>query len=332
MKKAFIVLIFLILIPSAYSQIINGKIVDINTNAGISFAAVYFSGTSTGTLTDKYGYFKLDISHYKAMPLSISALGYHSVTLTRLSNNKPYLIHLSPKLHELSEVIITAKADKERRKNLQIFKNEFLGTTLNAMSCDIINEYDLILTYNANRDTLRAFASNPLIINNRALGYKITYYLDKFEYSRSKNYLLLTGNYIFTPDTNRLANQQSVFARKRKTAFLGSRMHFFRALWENNLELNGFVVKDSSNEKLAYDKFVSQTDSLYDSNRPKFIRNQVSLLVSYHSVNPQSQILILKDSVYFTEEGYYDPIGIGWQGEMSKQRIADLLPFDYKLK
>jgi hypothetical protein len=38
------------------------------------------------------------------------------------------------------------------------------------------------------------------------------------------------------------------------------------------------------------------------------------------------------DSVYFEKDGFYDPIGVEFSGEMSKQRIGDLLPFEYLLK
>jgi hypothetical protein len=38
------------------------------------------------------------------------------------------------------------------------------------------------------------------------------------------------------------------------------------------------------------------------------------------------------DSVYFEKDGYYDPTGVAFSGEMSKQRIGDLLPFEYVLK
>jgi len=32
------------------------------------------------------------------------------------------------------------------------------------------------------------------------------------------------------------------------------------------------------------------------------------------------------------QNGYFDPLGISWSGEMSKQRIADQLPYEYALK
>jgi hypothetical protein len=46
-------------------------------------------------------------------------------------------------------------------------------------------------------------------------------------------------------------------------------------------------------------------------------------------------------SVYFSgtfagthtdKNGFFEPLGISWHGEMSKQRTGDLLPFEYKPK
>jgi hypothetical protein len=333
MKIIIPILILLRLSATGYSQIIKGTVMDQNTHTGVNFASVYFSGTFEGTHTDQKGYFELDISQHNSMPLTISALGYYSIILSKVPNNKPCLIYLTPKVYELSEVVITAKTSTlKRRANLNIFKREFLGSTLNGMSCYISNEDDILFTYNAKSDTLKAFSSNPITIYNKALGYKIIYYLDKFEYCRSKNYGLITGNYLFSEDTTSLNNQQAKFERKRKSAFLGSRMHFFRALWENNLDQAGFVVKDSANVKLTSDKFVTHKDSLNESNTSKYIRYRGTLFVAYHSVLPQTQIKMIGDYVYFGENGFFDPMSIGWQGEMAKQRIGDLLPFEYKLK
>ena len=41
---------------------------------------------------------------------------------------------------------------------------------------------------------------------------------------------------------------------------------------------------------------------------------------------------IKKDSVYFEKDGFYDPFGVVFSGEMSDRRIGDLLPFEYLLK
>jgi hypothetical protein len=327
MRRTILILIIISLFTTGYSQIIKGKVMDANTKTGIDFAAVYFSGTSVGTRTNPDGYFELNISSYKSMPLTISTLGYYSIVLSDFSYNKLYLIYLTPKEYELNEVIISAENyTRERKINLNIFKREFLGTTSNAKSCYLENENDIILTIKHESDTLKAYSVNPIIIYNKALGYKIIYYLDKFEYNISSGYLSIRGNYIFIADTTNFINLQKQFERKRGSAYLGSRMHFFRSLWKNNLDQAGFFVTDSSNARLTYDKFV-KTDS-----SSKYISCSKTLYVYYKSGSHQSRIKIRKDYVYFDENGFFDPSGFFWQGEMEEKRIGDLLPFEYKLK
>jgi hypothetical protein len=326
MRKTIVILILIYLFPVGYSQIIKGKVMDLNTQAVIDFAAVYFSGTSTGTYTDQKGYFELDISQYKSMPLTISALGYYSITLADLSYNKLYLVYLTPKEYELSEVVITAKNNSlKRRINLNTFKREFLGTTSNARSCYLENENDIMLTFKPKNDTLKAYSLNPITIYNKALGYKLIYYLDKFEYCNSKGYFRIIGNCIFIADTTNFINLQEQFERRRFSTFLGSRMHFFRSLWENNLDQDGFVVTDFSGNRLTSEKLVTQTDSL-----SKYLSYPGKLLVIYYSGLQQGIIELIKDSVNFDEDGFFDPLGILWEGNMAEKRIGDLLPFEYK--
>lgn len=325
MRKSIVILILINHFTYSYSQVIKGKVMDYDTQAAIDFASVYFSGTSAGTNTDPKGYFELDISRYKSMPLTISALGYYTITLTDFLQNKPYFIFLARKDFELNEIVITAK--NGRRANLNTFKREFLGTTPTARSCNIENENDIMFIYNPKRDTLKAFSSNPVIINNHALGYKIIYYLDKFEYCFSNRYLSITGNIIFIADTTDFINLQEQFDRKRRNAFLGSRMHFLRSLWENNLARDRFVVTDSTNVVLKYNKIVTRTDSL-----TKFISYPGTMFVKYGSSSLQSQIKVSDDYLFFDKNGFCDPLRIFWQGDMAEKRIGDLLPFDYKTK
>jgi len=333
MRKIISFLLLVNLYTIGYTQFIKGTILDQNTHTKIIFASVYFNGTFVGTYTDQNGYFELDISKNLSMPLTISAVGYYSVTLTNFITDKSYLIYLTPKIYELKEVVITGKANSfERKTNFNIFKREFLGATLNAMSCHITNEDDIILTYNPDNDTLKAFSSNPILINNKALGYNIIYYLDKFEFCWSTNYLLIKGNCIFKEDSTNRNSQQKRFERRRESAFFGSRMHFFRALWENNLDSAGFAVKDSANVRLSYDKYVIQTDSIVGSDHLKYLKYHGILFVAYHTKLPKSRIMMLKEYIYFDKDGFFDPLGISWQGEMARQRIGDLLPFEYKPK
>jgi hypothetical protein len=333
MKKIFSFLLLFNLSTIGYSQVIKGTILDQNTNSIITFASVYFNGTFVGTHTDQNGYFELDVSRNLSMPLTISALGYYSVTLTDFTTNKPYRIYLAPKVYELKEVVITAKTYSiERKTNFNIFKKEFLGGTMNALFCHITNEDDIILTYNPVTDTLKAFSLNPILISNKALGYNLIYYLDKFEYCWSRAYVLIKGNCIFKEDSANNNSQQRKFERRRESAFLGSRMHFFRALWGNYLDSAGFTVRDSANAKMSIEKFIIQTDSIAGSGHLKYLKYNGTLFLAYHTKLPKSRIVMMKEYIFFDKDGFFDPLGIYWGGEMARQRIGDLLPLEYKLK
>ena len=325
MKK--LILLFLLVNPAlvAYNQIIKGTVFDKDTKEKIVYAAIYFSGTFVGTYSDKNGNFQIDVSKNSSMPLSVRAIGYNSVTLDSFSTAKPLAIYLASKVYNLNEVVIKGESlARERKLNLEQFKDVFLGTTPNAQKCKILNEKDITFNYETDRDTLRAYASKPLQIENNALGYKITYFLDKFEYDKMNKTFLFKGEILFNKD---ITNEDSLvlsFERKRRNAYLGSRMHFFRELWADNLKAASFEVQDPSGENLNYKEIVFEK-----SNNNKHLTYKKSLIITYKSNVVKSYIVFLKDSVFFDGTGYFDASRISWEGQMAAQRIGDLLPYEY---
>jgi len=327
MKRVLVLFLFINFNITGYNQIIRGTILDRKTNSTIYFASIYFSGTYIGTHSDQDGNFELDISKYASMPLTISALGYYSVTLTDFSFSDPNIIYMTPKVFDLGEVVIKGKSLASRRKNnLKLFKNAFLGLTQNAGLCKITNENDITFNYNSDKDTLKAFASKPILIENRALGYRVTYFLDKFELYKRKNSFQFTGNIIFNEDLTSEKSQKQLFETSRRKAYLGSRMHFFRALWSNTLDANGFTIKNPVNLGLYYKNIVIQEDSLL-----KCINYSNKLGICYNSTTPTSYIIFLGKKVCFDKNGYFDPLVIEWAGQMAKLRIADWLPYEYSI-
>jgi hypothetical protein len=328
MKKLQLLLLFLSINLIAYNQIVKGTIFDINDKSRIYSASVYFSGTFGGTLSDQEGNFEIDVTKHSSMPLTISALGYFSATVTDFSSGKPLQIYLKPKVFELNEVVINAKSNsRERKANLRIFRQEFLGTSVNSMSCEIVNENDIKFIYDSD-DTIKAYAEKPILINNNALGYKITYYLDKFEYCKTNATFFFSGNIVFNEDLTSDEDKKQSYEKKRKSTYLGSRMHFFRSLWVNDLNSAGFTVRNSANETLNYSKLVYQKDS-----HTKYLRYSDNIGIAFYSTKvPTSYAIFLKDKVFFDANGYSDPLGITWEGEMAQKRIADWLPFEYTVK
>lgn len=327
MRKVLFIFVFVSLSLVGYNQVIKGTVFDQKTHEAIYLATVYFSGTTVGALTDKNGNFELDVSKNAPMPLTVSILGYNSATINynTYSTANPLLIYLTPKLFELNEVVVKAKPlARDRKYNLLLFRNEFLGTSANAQNCDILNEDDITFNYGSDRDTLKAFASKPIQIINRKLGYKITYYLDKFEYYKRSKSFVYKGNLIFNEDLATNDPQKPVFERRRKNSFQPSRMHFFRTLWANDLKSTGFVVYNSTNDFVDYQNMV-----LEDDRHRKFLKYKENLGICYYSKLPTSHILFLKEKVYFDKNGYCDESGITWEGKMASLRIGDQLPYDY---
>lgn len=331
MLRIFLPGIFIIISLSGYSQQIVGIVLDENTSQPLVNVSVFFNGTTVGTKTNSNGKFQISIPGNQKLPLAVSAIGYNSVMLNEYPIGNMIKILLIPRIYELDEVIITSKMTwKEksaRNQYLDIFRKQFLGETVNAYTCKILNESALVFSYNDKGNLLTAYSTRPLDISNKALGYKIIFYLDDFKYSTEPYSMTYTGYYIFREDSS-LSEKARVRAEKRRRlAFLGSRMHFMRALWDNNLDSAGFTVKDSGNNIIPYDFLV------YAKNpSEKFLLKKVNYSVSFISKVPRSTIELTSDTVYFNKLGYFDPFGIKWTGEMGKQRVADLLPYDYKLK
>lgn len=326
MKKYLFIIMFILFNLTAYNQVIKGTVYNEKSKSTIGFASVYFNGTFVGTYTDKGGHFKLENPENISMPLTISAIGYYSVSLSHFTTNETLNIYLKPKEYELGEAQVKTKSLVwKRRRYLAFFKEEFLGTTGNASDCTILNEQDISFNYGTDRDTIKVFASMPILIDNKALGYTITYYLDKFEFYKKTQATFFQGNMIFNEDKSS-TDKQNQFAERRKYTYNFSRMHFFRALWSDELKKNGIAITGTSGKNLKYKDVVA-----LDSKNNKYLHCSGNLTVGF-SVGYYSTISFLKDYVYFDKTGYFDPTGINWTGDMATKRIADWLPYEYTVE
>jgi hypothetical protein len=141
-------------------QVIEGIVYDRETGRAIELADIYFDGTFTGTSSDSAGYFRLDVSKYANRALNVSAVGFHTQVFPSFLTDDLNYICLVPRRYEIEEVTIGAKSlVRARRKNMEIFKREFLGTSASARSCRIVNETDISFNYGSDGDTLEAYAN-----------------------------------------------------------------------------------------------------------------------------------------------------------------------------
>lgn len=335
----FLAVLFLIIYncSPAKGQIISGTILDAKAKTPITYATVYVNGSFVATYSDQEGRFELDITGYASMPVIISALGYYSITLTSLEEGKNLNIYLKPKVFELNEIIVTANGGKKsrriRERNLREFKSIFIGETTNSKKCEILNEDDIRFQFTRDGDTMKVYANKPIIIANNALGYTVTYFLDRFDYCESDKLLDMTGNILFKEDMSKKTREKKMFEKRRVRAYMGSRMHFFRALYGNNLSDEGFTMRDTL-RVLSYEEATGLKDTTRSDDQLKIILYKRMIPEGYY-VNHTSKvmssfILLRKEFVIFKRNGYYDGTAVIWEGEMAKQRIGDWLPYEYK--
>jgi hypothetical protein len=327
MNRALLAILFMHFATPSFSQVITGTVLDQETHKAIDFASLHFDGTFVGTTTDSLGYFELDVSKYVSRRLTVSAVGYYSNAVSEFTPGESQQVYLKRRIFEIEEVSVSTKSLVRKRKDcLRVFRKEFIGFTRNARRCFILNEEDISFNYGSDDDTLRAYASKPLHIDNQALAYDITYYLDQFEYVRETHAVRYTGSIVFNQDMAEDEKNREKFLRRRSVVYSGSCRHFFRALWTNSLKISGFSVQNYNSEQQLFCKQIVFNDSL----DRKYLQYAEDLAITYGMhIHFISYIRFLEEKVYFDQDGFFDPAAILWTGTMATQRIADFLPYEY---
>ena len=189
MRRNFLSILLIILSFNLSSQTsITGFVTD-SLNKPIPFASVYLSKTTIGTLTNDVGLYSLTIPQNGVYELTSSCVGFRSKSfiISIKGINQKINIELSVNLINLDEVTIESKA-KTRVRNLTKFEKLFLGETVNAQNCRILNPSDIHLYRDQGTGILKGYSIKPVQIENRSLGYTIIYDLSDFVFdSRRKD-------------------------------------------------------------------------------------------------------------------------------------------------
>jgi hypothetical protein len=301
------------------AQVIKGRLLDVETDSAVSFASVYFNAAYKGTSSDSEGYFQLPVSEYQGQTIVFSSVGYESAFLETYERGAFYEIYMKPRRTLLEDVVVEPD-EMPRELKERIFKNQFLGRSDNALSCQVENMQDIRLVYFKSSKTLEGYCDEPIIIWNKALGYKINYYLEKFE-SRPES-IVYQGNFFFENDASVSKRKFKRIEKRRRSVYRGSRMHFFRALWGDQLKKEKWRILSSKKTRLEYQDIVVEKAS------QKFFRSSVPLTIRYRKNSP-TFLEFKKPEIFFSQKGHFDPSGLNWSGEMSNERVGDLLPFGY---
>lgn len=333
-----------------------GTIRDANSKQPISGVNVFISGSLKGNSSDKFGNFSISDLYPDTYEVVFSHIGYDIKLMNvNAKHERPIAISiiLSAKTVELEEVEVTADKIKGWNRHFYLFESEFLGNTINAAKCSIVNSEILEFDYNKETNTLMAEASQPLLIENHALGYDIQYYLQSFENSNNKS--SIHGVLSFREKITDSRKKLRYWKRSRKKSYKGSYTHFLKYLSNGKLKKAGFKLylvdkigdnsvnqiteqeilldkKKGIGTKMAYKKFLKidffKAEHLTSNDIIKeYYRTgnavQNGIQTSYLELNlPYATVLEngqLKEQFAVTKYGYW-----------SWERVAEYLPFEYK--
>lgn len=325
---------------------ITGTVKD-SINTPIPYATVYLSKTSFGVLANGKGEYLLKIPENGTYELVASCVGYKSNSqIIKVEGiNKEISIKLSEQIALVNEVSINGK-DRNRQQNYHQFLRFFIGNTTNSPYCTIKNPEDLIVYHESEGNNLKAYSKQPLIIINSALGYKIIYDLINFQCSPITSQFKYSGRYYFQ-DITKPKKKNTRTTRSRLIAYYGSRMHFMRALFTNTVRQESFEICNIGSDSCGNDSltYAIQESELRLATNPEMITLDFpnGIVIKYFDNHPELfelpyifcprnhfSKIVFSDQVQLFKNGYSsDGYNISWSGEMSLDRIAEMLPFDF---
>ncbi|MGY3213418.1 carboxypeptidase-like regulatory domain-containing protein [Mucilaginibacter sp. HD30] len=223
---------------------ITGIVTD-DKDAPIPGATIFIADSRKVTGSDKDGRFVFSQVQPGNYNLVVKMIGYQILQHAFMLQNKDarFRFKLAEDNVMLNTVNITSMSLAERKRLLAIFTECFLGRSKNAAQCKILNTDDIKIRSDKRRNIITASSSDFLIIENKALGYTMKYLLNGFTYDRSGRQSLISfDGTLFFEDMKGNPRQQKKWEDERVNTYLGSVPHFFRSMFSNTLDENGFVV------------------------------------------------------------------------------------------
>ncbi len=332
--------------------VLTGTVTDTTSQRVLRDAHVFIASSLIGTATDSKGKFILEDIPAGAHRIVVTMLGYEPAsidTLLRVGKKYEFDLSLEPTTVELEEVVVNARLARRWQRRLSKFTRLFLGETNNSALTTIINPE--ILSFTSRLGKLSATASEPLIIENRALGYRLQYYLKEFFYYG--NTIKYDGEPSFTELAPTDSAEWQLWLVNREAAFNGSQRHFLLSLMAGRAHEEGFEVQRRFSLEPNNARFVMDPNQLLDPGP-----TPLEQLLTFHGVleiiyvneseddsfqewqrqptwtrpGPQRSFMELNSGPTLIDESgeVIDPYGVVVYGYYAFERIADKVPKEYR--
>lgn len=349
---------------SAFAQTgtISGKVTDSQTGEALPFCNVFVNNSTIATTTDLDGNFVLENIPEGDFEIGFSFIGYQAQQ--KPASIKPgskltFNISLTSLEQELSDVEIKASRDRAWERELRKFKNYFLGNDEMAAQCEILNPWVIDFPADNTNNNFRAEALQPIEIENRALGYSLTFDLKQFQFT--PQYYIISGATRFSDLESPDPKTKAEWEQKRLETYLKSPSNMFRSLITGTHNQEGFYLYGdkaggSESRNLRSDIFANELGKSVIPYKPEQLV-QAGRKPGEYRIFMKGRIEIHYEKGYSTVNTYKDaPYPISWievngnyvtvnsngmvinqkdvtfSGDMDKRKISSLLPFDYEPK
>jgi len=340
MKHGFLTLLTFVFISASiifpqHGITVTGTIIEKESKKPLDNANVFLVSTTIGTRTDSKGHFIIKNIPYGSYQLMASYVGFQSQS-SPVASYKDTRIELNFSLEQVSvklgEVSINAMSPDEWKSNFKIFNREFIGETENAELTKIINPEVIEFSIDEVHNILHASSDSTIIVENRALGYKLFIILNQIDYDLNHH----KYTYAYFPKFEELKpnseSEKETWAENRAKCYLSSMKYFFKSLFYKELENEGFAIYSGKLNNLlaglgmwtSQDQFLLQYNR--DSTMAEFTFDKCINVIK----NKESILNFGNDRITIDKFGnLIAPNFVHSFRWWAKLRTADLLPFDY---
>jgi hypothetical protein len=335
---------------------VKGRVVDVSTDQPLAFCNVFINNSTFGATTTPEGYFEIkDIPVPGSYEIIVSYVGYESVTQKIDISESATLrtIFLKPSETVLSSVEIQASRDKAWEKKLKRFTKIFLGTDKQAEQCTILNPW--VMDFPDSRDrSFTAKASSPIEIENKALGYKVRFFLIQFS-SNATDYSIV-GKSFFEEMIPGSHEEAARWRNERARSYQNSRQHLFKAIVNRRVAAEGLKLytelpnttrrrPDAFTLELGRSVLPADTLSMVTPGPQKNVfgvrlegrleihnmREKDNASIYRDVLHPISWIESKSGLIYVDKDGFELNSGDALAyGAMNEQRVSRLVPTNYK--
>lgn len=319
----------------------------------LPFANVYLNNSSIGASADLYGNYEFTVDLEGTHKFICSYVGFETLVISKeLGEQAEVIINFQLKeiIASLDQVVVKAKKARDWERNLKKFENHFFGPKRVEKKCKIINPY--VLDFDIlERSVLQAEANEPVVIENRFLGYEITINLESYWAVLNTEQQGYAGYLYFKKLESESLNEAESWNENRTNAYFGSINHFLRSLAMDSLEENGFqiylenkkideltLVNLGKLEKPNRNSLIAVEGNFFSIQFDGFLRVEyegrkepVFFGSETRQINETSWIELKRKKILFSKDGFFiNPLEAVLHGAYSSSGIGTTLPIDFK--